>query len=110
MDDVSNGYEKPASILNSCSHGHHIVRHVQELLEIHREETVERVLNDCKLEFAGQRLLKRNGSDITASDCRAYLRSVRRVLGYADYLCGQITLAQSGCSYLRFLLKTRFAE
>lgn len=102
MDIVRNRNEEPVKVLKSDCHESHISRHVNEMIAMHKQEGALRVLDDCGLQRLDGIISKRDGSPVTFSDCRNYMKAVRRIIGYVDYLVARISLAQAGCSGLYY--------
>ena len=81
----------------STLHNEHVARHVQKTLKVHGEETVEKLLKNCRLSLAGKNVLKSNGDEISDDDCRVYLSEVQNVLGEMAHSFAKANFALAGC-------------
>lgn len=85
-------------LLDPISHASHIYNHLQELLLLYPAARVDRLLVDCELQLGDDSVCRRDGVTITGVDCQTYLRAVRRIISYVDYVLGRISLLQAGCA------------
>jgi hypothetical protein len=101
MDPVPARNSFAPTTLTPQRHENHILLHVNEMIAMHKQDRLLKVLDDCMLQCqVGGRISRKDGEPVTSDDCRAYLRAVRRFAGYVDYLLARIALAQAGCSTL----------